>query len=59
MELNDNADKINHKKNIGYHKKNIQGMIKDLFSNDFLNEDITNFSRTKYDKGNYLIIFNC
>ena len=38
-------------KNPEYYKNDIRGMIKDLFSNDFLNEDVTNFSKTKYDKG--------
>jgi len=49
--LIENSEKkltLNHKDTF---KPNIRGMIKDLFSNDFLNDDTNNFSKTKYDKG--------
>lgn len=57
MDLNENNEKKIESKNPGNNKNDIRGMIKDLFSNDFLNDDVTNFSKTKYDKGNKYEIF--
>ena len=43
-----------YKKNASKNDKKLNGMIKDLFSNDFLKDDANdanNFAKTKYDKG--------
>jgi hypothetical protein len=51
---NENVVKKIPARNRNSSKNDIRGMIKDLFSNDFLDEECkesNNFSKTKYDKG--------